>query len=101
LEGPVAGRLSRSHSAFPAPEEVEEEGPSHEGGDDTHRRLGGGHDQWVFTAPKMLRVYFLYHRELLGELSRAAAETARELLASAAGEEEPRSLSHLRPSGRP
>jgi len=36
----------------------------------------------------MLRVYFLHHRELLGELSRAAAETARELLAAAAGEEE-------------
>jgi hypothetical protein len=31
-----------------------------------------GHAQWVFTIPKMLRVYFLYHRELLGELSRAA-----------------------------
>jgi hypothetical protein len=27
----------------------------------------------------MLRVYVLYHRELLGELSRAAAETAKEL----------------------
>ena len=38
--------------------------------------------------PQMLRVYFLYHRELLGELSRAAAETAKELLAAAAGEEE-------------
>ncbi len=46
-----------------------------------------GHAQWVFTIPKMLRVYFLYHRELLGELSRAAAETAKELLAAAAGEE--------------
>ena len=47
-----------------------------------------GHAQWVFTVPKMLRVYFLYHRELLGELSRAAAETAKQLLAAAAGEEE-------------
>ena len=47
-----------------------------------------GHAQWVFTIPKMLRVYFLHHRELLGELSRAAAETAKELLAAAAGEEE-------------
>ncbi len=47
-----------------------------------------GHAQWVFTIPKMLRVYFLYHRELLGELSRAAAETVKELLAAAAGEEE-------------
>ena len=45
-----------------------------------------GHAQWVFTVPKMLRVYFLHHRELLGELSRAAAETAKELLAAAAGE---------------
>ncbi len=47
-----------------------------------------GHAQWVFTIPKMLRVYFLHHRELLGELSRAAAETVKELLAEAAGEEE-------------
>jgi hypothetical protein len=46
-----------------------------------------GHAQWVFTVPKMLRVYFLYHRELLGELSRAAAQTVKELLAAAAGEE--------------
>jgi hypothetical protein len=43
-----------------------------------------GHAQWVFTIPKMLRVYFLHHRELLGELSRAAAQTAKELLAAAA-----------------
>ena len=49
---------------------------------------GVGHAQWVFTIPKMLRVYFLHHRELLGELSRAAAETVKELLAAAAGEEE-------------
>jgi hypothetical protein len=47
-----------------------------------------GHAQWVFTIPKMLRVYFLHHRELLGELSRAAAETVKGLLAAAAGEEE-------------
>ena len=31
-----------------------------------------GHGQWVFTIPKMLRPFFLHHRELLGELSRAA-----------------------------
>ena len=48
---------------------------------------GVGHAQWVFTVPKMLRVYFRCHRELLGELSRAAAQTAKELLAAAAGEE--------------
>ena len=46
-----------------------------------------GHAQWVFTIPKMLRVYFLHHRELLGALSQAAAETAKELLAAAAMEE--------------
>jgi hypothetical protein len=47
-----------------------------------------GHAQWVFTIPKMLRVYCLHHRELLGELSRAAAQTAKQLLAAAADEEE-------------
>jgi hypothetical protein len=36
-----------------------------------------GHAQWVFTIPKMLRVYFLHHRELLGKLSQAAAEIVR------------------------
>jgi len=30
---------------------------------------------WVFTIPKMLRVYFLHHRELLGALSLAAYPT--------------------------
>jgi hypothetical protein len=39
-----------------------------------------GHAQWVFTIPKMLRVYFLHHRELLGALSLAAYETVRELM---------------------
>jgi hypothetical protein len=34
----------------------------------------------------MLRIYFLYHRELLGALARWAAETARELLTAAAGD---------------
>lgn len=47
-----------------------------------------GHAQWVFTMPKMLRVYFLHHRELLGELSRAAYETVKELMSAAAGEAE-------------
>ena len=32
-----------------------------------------GHAQWVFTVPKMLRVYFLHHRELLGKLARGAS----------------------------
>lgn len=45
-----------------------------------------GHAQWVFTIPKLLRPYFLHHRELLGQLSRAAWETASELI-SRAGDE--------------
>jgi hypothetical protein len=36
-----------------------------------------GHAQWVFTIPKMLRIYFLHHRELLGALSRAGYETVK------------------------
>ncbi len=46
-----------------------------------------GHAQWVFTIPKMLRIYFLHHRELLGALSLAAYETVKELMAAAAVEE--------------
>jgi Putative transposase len=46
-----------------------------------------GHAQWVFTVPKMLRVYFLHHRELLGALSLAAYETVKDLMAAAAVEE--------------
>ncbi len=30
------------------------------------------HAQWVFVIPKMLRRYFLHHRELLGKLAKAA-----------------------------
>jgi len=46
-----------------------------------------GHAQWVFVMPKMLRLYFLHHRELLGRLTRAAWETVGELMgAAAAGE---------------
>jgi hypothetical protein len=45
-----------------------------------------GHAQWVFTLPKMLRVYFLHHRELLGALSLAAYQTVKELMVAAAGE---------------
>ncbi len=41
------------------------------------------HAQWVFTIPKMLRPYFLYHRELLGQLCQAAYETVKELLVAA------------------
>jgi hypothetical protein len=41
------------------------------------------HAQWVFTLPKMLRPYFLYHRELLGQLCRAAYQTVKELMIAA------------------
>lgn len=44
------------------------------------------HAQWVFTIPKMLRIYFLHHRELLGALSLAAYETVRELMVAAVEE---------------
>jgi hypothetical protein len=47
-----------------------------------------GHAQWVFTVPKLLRPYFMHHRELLGPLCTAAWQTVRELMAVAAGEEE-------------
>jgi len=42
-----------------------------------------GHAQWVFSIPKMLRPYFLYHRPLLGRLCQAAYQTAREMIAAA------------------
>ncbi len=41
----------------------------------------------MVTIPKMLRVCFLHHRELLGELSRAAYQTIQELLAAAVVED--------------
>jgi len=44
-----------------------------------------GHAQWVFVIPKMLRPYFLHHRELLGGLARAAWETVLELMHAADG----------------
>jgi hypothetical protein len=37
------------------------------------------HHQWVFTVPKRLRLFFLYDRRLLGDLSRCAWETVRDL----------------------
>ena len=43
-----------------------------------------GHFMWTFTLPRMLRPYFLRHRELLGRLYRAAYETVQELMAEAA-----------------
>jgi hypothetical protein len=42
-----------------------------------------GRAQWVFSIPKMLRPYVLYHRPLLGWLCRAAYETAREMIGAA------------------
>ena len=42
-----------------------------------------GHAQWVFSIPKVLRPYFLYHRPLLSRLCRAAYETAREMIGAA------------------
>lgn len=47
-----------------------------------------GHAQWVFTVPKMLRPYFLHHRELLGRLSQAAWKTAAEMVDAAAVSDE-------------
>jgi len=45
------------------------------------------HAQWVFVIPKMLRPYFLHHRELLGGLARAAWETVLELMTAAVDDE--------------
>jgi hypothetical protein len=42
----------------------------------------------VFTVPKLLRPYFMHHRELLGPLCTAAWQTVRELMAVAAGEDQ-------------
>ncbi|HXV61769.1 MAG TPA: transposase [Vicinamibacteria bacterium] len=48
------------------------------------------HAQWVFSLPKMLRLYFLFHRELLGEFARLAYETVREMMAAAVDEPDAR-----------
>ncbi len=48
------------------------------------------HAQWVFSLPKMLRPYFLFHRELLAELARLAYETVREMMAAAVDEPDAR-----------
>lgn len=42
------------------------------------------HAQWVFSLPKMLRPYFLYHRELLRDMARLAYETVHEMMLAAA-----------------
>ena len=41
----------------------------------------------MFTIPKLIRPYFLHHRELLGKLSQAAWETVQELMAAAGGDD--------------
>lgn len=41
------------------------------------------HAQWVFSIPKMLRPYFLHHRELLGDMARLAYDTVREMMSAA------------------
>lgn len=45
-----------------------------------------GHCLWTFTIPKMLRVFFLHHRELLGGFCRVGWEVVRELMALAVGD---------------
>ena len=44
------------------------------------------HAQWVFSIPKMLRLYFLHHRELLGEMARLAYDTVRDMMAAVVDE---------------
>jgi hypothetical protein len=45
-----------------------------------------GHSMWTFTIPKMLRPYFMHHRELLADLARLAYETIQEMMAEAVGD---------------
>jgi hypothetical protein len=49
-----------------------------------------GHCLWTFTLPKMLRPYFMRHRELLGDLARLAYETIKELMIDAVGDDKAR-----------
>ena len=44
------------------------------------------HRQVVLTVPKRLRPYFLYHRFLLGDLSRVAARTVTAFIRATLGE---------------
>ena len=45
-----------------------------------------GHLLWTFTIPKMLRPYFLHHRELLGRLCQAGWQVVSELMRVATGD---------------
>ena len=49
-----------------------------------------GHCLWTFTLPKMLRPYFMRHRELLCDLARLAYETIKELMIDAVGDDKAR-----------
>ena len=48
------------------------------------------HCLWTFTIPKMLRGYFMHHRELLGDFARLAYETIQELMGEAVGDPQAR-----------
>lgn len=49
-----------------------------------------GHTMWTFTLPKMLRPFFMRHRELLSDLARLAYETINELMREATGDDSAR-----------
>ena len=49
-----------------------------------------GHSLVTFTLPKMLRVYFMHHRELLSDLARLAYETIQELMSEAVDDQDAR-----------
>jgi hypothetical protein len=49
-----------------------------------------GHCLWTFTLPKMLRPFFMRHRELLRDLARLAYETIKELMIEAVGNDKAR-----------
>ena len=44
------------------------------------------HRHYVFSIPKILRIYFRYNRKLLGGLSRCAYETVKEMMQAAMGD---------------
>ena len=46
------------------------------------------HAMWTFSTPRMLRPYFMHHRQLLGKLCHAAYESVHELMAAAVEEVE-------------
>jgi len=49
-----------------------------------------GHTLFTFTLPKMLRPYFMRHRELMGDLARLAYETLKQLMSEAVGDQHAR-----------